>query len=170
MAHDPASTSVLFHERQAITLWWVRLIVVAIAALGWWAFIQQIVLGAQWGTKPAPDWGVWLIFLIAGLIVPVFMFGTRLETIVTQDALRLHYRFLKRRTVPLADIVSAHAVTYHPLLEYGGWGLRWSPGRGWAWNAAGNRGVRLELAGGKKLLVGSQRPEALAEALEKAAS
>ncbi len=34
--------------------------------------------------------------------------------------------------------------------------------------ARGNRGVRLELIDGSKLLIGSQRPEALAMALERA--
>jgi hypothetical protein len=35
-------------------------------------------------------------------------------------------------------------------------------------NARGDRGVRIELADGSRLLVGSQRPEDLALALERA--
>lgn len=154
-----------FREVQAVSHWWVRAIVFAITAIAWWAFLQQIVLGRPWGTNPGPDWVIWAVFVGAGVLLPAFLLGTRLVTVVTGDALRLHYRFLKRRVIPLSGIESAASTLYHPILEFGGWGIRWAPGRGWVWSAVGNRGVRLELAGGKRLLVGTQRPEDLLLAL-----
>ena len=55
-------------------------------------------------------------------------------------------------------------MTYSPLVEYGGWGIRgW--GKNVALNARGNRGVRLMLMDGRRVLVGSQRAEELAAAL-----
>ena len=160
---EDASTA--FREVQAISFWWVRLLVALITLVAWWAFVQQIVLGRPWGTNPGPDWVIWCVFVGAGLLLPGFLLGTRLITEVGRGALHLHYRFLKRRTIPFEAIRTAEALRYHPILEYGGWGLRWAPGRGWAWTAVGNRGVRLQLEGGKTLLVGTQRPEELLLAL-----
>lgn len=71
---------------------------------------------------------------------------------------------LYRRQFPLPKIAVAEAVTYSPLTDYGGWGIRgW--GRNVALNARGNRGVRIVLQDGSRVLVGSQRPEELAQAL-----
>ena len=56
-----------------------------------------------------------------------------------------------------------------PILEYGGWGIRYSPfGKGWAYNVRGNQGVQLELANGQRILVGSQRADELARAIGQA--
>ena len=71
---------------------------------------------------------------------------------------------LYRRRVSLVDIISALPVTYSPITEYGGWGIRGIPSNS-ALNARGNRGVRLTLRSGKRLLIGSQNAEALAAAL-----
>jgi hypothetical protein len=61
------------------------------------------------------------------------------------------------------------ARTYRPILEYGGWGIRYSPfGQGCAYNVSGNRGVQLELADGQRILIGSQRAEELARAIGEA--
>ena len=57
-------------------------------------------------------------------------------------------------------------VTYRPIADYGFWGIRSGRDGERALIARGNRGVRLELNDGTKLLIGSQRPEALALALE----
>jgi hypothetical protein len=54
--------------------------------------------------------------------------------------------------------------TYRPIRDYGGWGIRYGRG-GKAYNVSGNRGVMLELSDGQKLLIGSQRPEELANAI-----
>lgn len=71
---------------------------------------------------------------------------------------------LYRRHFALPKITAAEAVTYAPIADYGGWGIRgW--GRNIALNARGNRGVRLVLDDGGRVLVGSQRPQELAQAL-----
>ena len=72
---------------------------------------------------------------------------------------------LYRKQIALPKIAEAKAVTYSPIADYGGWGIRgW--GKNIALNARGNRGVRLTLQGGSHVLVGSQRPEELAQALK----
>ncbi|HEX6853121.1 MAG TPA: hypothetical protein VF139_17125 [Candidatus Polarisedimenticolaceae bacterium] len=81
----------------------------------------------------------------------------------------LTYRFFpfhgKPRIVDLRDVRAARAVTYRPIRDYGGWGIRIGA-KGWAYNVSGDRGVELELRDGTLLLIGSQRPEELAAAIE----
>lgn len=85
---------------------------------------------------------------------------TQTELVVTFGALFPLYRRCIRR----ADIASIQVVTYRPLPDYGGWGIR-CMGRNVALNARGNQGVCLSLHDGRTVLIGSQRAEALAEAL-----
>jgi hypothetical protein len=57
-------------------------------------------------------------------------------------------------------------VNYRPIADYGFWGVRAGRDGERAFIARGNRGVRLELIDGTKILIGSQRPEALASVLD----
>lgn len=94
------------------------------------------------------------------------MMAARLTTEVREEGLFIRYRPFHRREkqIPLENMVKVEAVTYRPILEYGGWGIRsgWS---GKAYNARGNRGARIEYAAGQRLLIGSQRAEELAGAI-----
>ena len=157
-----------FHEEQRLTQWWIRLIAVVVTALGWWVFIAQILMGEPWGDRPAPDWAVWLIFLLMGLGLPALLLFAKLTVTVDDEAIRIRWIPFAWRTVPLGDVEEARARTYRPILEYGGWGVRWAPGRGMAWNATGNRGVQLVLASGKRLLIGSRRADELARVIREA--
>ena len=146
-------------------MFWVWLLVASIVGLAWWGFVVQVVLGIPWGTRPAPDTSLTLIAIGMGVVLPVFFLALRLETVVGADALDLRYVPLRHRRIPFGEISSARAVTYHPIREYGGWGLRWWFSRGWAWTVQGHRGVRLQLADGRRLLVGSADPDAFVRAL-----
>ena len=69
--------------------------------------------------------------------------------------------------MPIGTIRSIEVVTYRPIADYGFWGIRTGRDGERALIARGNRGVRLELADGTRLLIGSQRPEALAAAMDR---
>lgn len=160
------SETTSFHEVQRIRHWWLWLVLLLVAGLAWWSFVEQIVLGRPFGNRPGPDWMVWLITAICGIVVPVVFLVARLETTVDATGLRLRYVPFRNRLIAGAEIVSHEVVDYRPIREWGGWGIRYAFRRGWAYTAHGDRGVQLELAGGKRLLVGSQRAETLAAALD----
>jgi hypothetical protein len=63
-------------------------------------------------------------------------------------------------------IRSVEVVTYHPL-DWGGYGMRLTK-RGRAYIASGNEAVRLTMADGKIVLLGSQRVADLAVAIRAA--
>ena len=160
--------SPLFREVQRLRQWWIWAIMLFVAGLAWWGFLEQIVGGRPFGDRPAPDWVVWIIFLFFGVLAPAVLLKARLVVTVDEEKVRIRWIPFGRKTISMADIESVQARTYRPLLEYGGWGVRWAGKRGWAWNAYGNRGVQLELCDGKPLLIGSQRAEELAEVIRKA--
>lgn len=72
---------------------------------------------------------------------------------------------LVRRRIRYADIESVRAVTYSPLREFGGWGIRWRGGRT-AWTIRGNQAVAITLRSGKEVYVGSRFPQRLAGRIE----
>ncbi len=74
---------------------------------------------------------------------------------------------LSPERIDLAGAASHVERTYDPVGEFGGWGIR---GRGpsRAYNARGTRGVQLQFYDGTQLLLGSQQPAALADAITQA--
>jgi hypothetical protein len=94
--------------------------------------------------------------------------GVQLTIDVTDQEIVLHHRLLRRRRIPLGDVLAHEVVTYRPIRDYGGYGIKYSFRLGWAYNVKGNRGVRLQIKDKKPLLIGSRRPEELAEAIQNA--
>lgn len=154
-----------FHEEQRLRQWWVWLLVVIGVGLGWWGFIQQIVLDQPWGTNPGPDWAIVLTWLLTGIGLPLFVIYVKLDVTVSAEAVDIYFRPLTRRVIPVDQIAHFRARTYSPLGEYGGWGLR-GLGHNRAYNISGNQGVELVLMDGRIVLIGSRRAEELAEAIE----
>jgi Family of unknown function (DUF6141) len=163
----------LFHEEQAFhQIWvWALLIVILAFATGLftWALYVQLVQGKPWGDKPMSDTGLIitsvLVFLFsAGLIVLFVMM--RLVTEVREDGLYVRFvpfHFSPKR-IDLTALESHRALTYSPIKEYGGWGIRHRRGRK-AYNVSGNEGVRLDFKNDKHLLIGSQKAKKLERAI-----
>ena len=159
--------SVIYAEEQRFRQIWILILVGFIALLAWYSFLLQIVIGEPFGTNPAPDILVILLFVVFGILFPVWFLVMRLEVQVTRTDLRFRMfpLHLHWREFPLATIVRAEAVTYQPIREYGGWGIRIGM-KGWAYNVSGNRGVQITLEGGRSFLLGSLQPEELAFAIK----
>ena len=158
---------VLFREEQYFRQPWVwAFVLVPLAAIAC-VLLWQLRAEPPGGALPA--WAVelvWTEFVL--LLVLGWLYKTRLVTEVRADGLVLHFQWLwRRRWIPFTDIRDYRVVTYNPLRDYGGWGIRGLPGN-MAYNVGGNRGVHLTFTDGAKLLVGSQRPAELARALDMA--
>ena len=166
MDRRSGSSPSLYREIQHFRQVWLWALVVFIAVLCLYGAFQQLVLGKPFGTNPAPDSVMIVLAVIFGLGLPFFMHKTNLTTEVREDG--LYFRFfpfhLSFRRIAFEEIKEFEACTYSPLRDYGGWGIRYGR-KGQAYNISGNRGVQLELSSGKHLLIGSQKPEELAETL-----
>ncbi|MEI7556761.1 DUF6141 family protein [Candidatus Chlorohelix sp.] len=158
---------VKFCEVQRFMQWWIWLLLGAIAAMMWVMAFVQMVLGIKFGSKPVPDFILVALWLIFGIAFPYFFLSNRLIIEVRGDG--IYYRFtslqFRFRQVQFDELAAAQLRQYHPLREYGGWGIRLGKGS-IAYNVTGNRGVLLELVNGKKILLGSQQPEKLLQAIE----
>ena len=101
-----------------------------------------------------------------GVVAATFLLflNLKLEVETRPDALHLRYAPFFTRSIPYSEIREAELEPY-PLFAYGGWGLRYSFTKGWAYTVAGNQGLRLKLRSGKTLYLGSQRPEELLSAI-----
>jgi hypothetical protein len=98
----------------------------------------------------------------------VVVFLLYMTTDVTPTDVRICFGWAPTywRIVPIGAVRSIEVVTYRPIADYGFWGIRSRRNGDKALTARGNRGVRLELTDGTRLLIGSQRPEQLARALD----
>lgn len=151
-----------FQEVQHFKQLWIVILVIIITGFSWYAFIQQIVRGQQVGTNPAPDSWMWVIWLAFGIVLPLFFCFVRLITEVRETYLKISFWPIHRRIILLKKIKSVNACEYNPIVEYGGWGIRWNRKKGMAYTVSGIYGVFIELENGKKLMIGSQCPEKLA--------
>jgi hypothetical protein len=157
---------ILFTEKQYFRQTWLWVPVVLLVGLSWYGFIQQVVYRKPFGAHPAPDGVLVVIWAVFGLGFPIFFLSFGLTTELREDGLQIRFSPFYRRFIGLQDIQSFTVKEYHPLKDYGGWGVKWSSKHGMAYNVSGNRGVQLELRDGTRVLIGSQKPELLANALE----
>ena len=164
---DHHEKKLLFQEVQTFRNLWIILLVGVLTLTAWYAFIQQHLLGKSFGSNPAPDWLLLIIFILFGIILPVLLISAKLRTEVREDGLYVqffpfHLRFHK---IILDQVKSAETRVYKPIREYGGWGIRYGK-RGKAYNVSGNVGLQLEFNNSIGLLIGSQRADELLEALK----
>ena len=159
----------LFSERQRFTQWWIWLIILAAVAPLWYGVYRQVVQGRPWGTNPVSDAVLVGIWLVAGVGLPAFFAAMHLRTEVRAD--RICIRFfpihLRYRCWSWEEIASIDVREYSPLREYGGWGIRLGV-KGWAYNVSGRIGVQLILKSGKRILIGTQEPDAFLAAVQAA--
>ena len=163
-------TSPIYREVQHFRQPWVwALILIGSITLVYGA-VQQLVLGKPWGNHPSSDAGLLVLLVVFGFGMPYLFYLTRLITEVRTDGVYIRYFPIHRsfRRFAFSEIRSFEAVTYRPIHDYGGWGIRYGKS-GKVYNVSGNRGVRLELTDRHRLLIGSQKPELLAEAIGSAA-
>ena len=156
-----------FREEQKFQQVWVWIIVLGLAALVWYSAIQQIVLRRPFGSRPAPDTLLIIFWLLFGIGLPMLMLSAKLITEVRSDGIYIrfvpfHFSFHK---IALEELKSFEVRKYNALREYGGWGIRYGP-QGKAYNVGCNRSMQLELVDGKRILIGSQRPEEFLAALQ----
>lgn len=158
-------TPALFHEVQRFKQWVFLIPVIAVTAIVWWQFVQQIMLDNPQGEEPIPNWLVWLFTILFGIGLPVLAAKMRLITEVRPGRVTVRLAPFRERTVAVDEILKGVVRSYSALREYGGWGVKTSHWNGRAYIAYGDKGVQLVLAAKELVLIGSQRPEELLSAL-----
>jgi len=164
----PGENEIIFHEEQKFSSYLsIPIIIVMTLAVGISGFSLREMIYEQSLRNILP----FLLLIIAGIVIPVtigILFLTlKLQTIVRPDGLYvrffpIHINYKKFTTEDLSEY---YAIRYRPIIEYGGWGIKWGK-LGKAFNVSGNWGLQLILKNGKRLLIGSQKADELAAAIE----
>jgi len=164
---------VIFREVQQSRQPWLLLLVIALpvsmTALFGYGMYQQLVLGEPWGDRPMSDTALVVtgtLSILFGIGIFLLFATLKLETEVRRDGLYIRFfpAHLSFRRIPLEDLTQFEARAYSPLKEYGGWGIKGGR-KGRAYNVSGDRGVRLDYADDRHILIGWQRADELAEAI-----
>jgi hypothetical protein len=157
-----------FRETQKFRqpLLWVVLIAISLITI--LVAVVQSGFGIPVGNNPAPDNVLIIIVLVFGMVLPLFFYLLAFTVEIKIDG--IYYRFypiqLSYRHIDWNELRCAESVTYRPLAEYGGWGIRYGR-NGMAYNVSGSKGVRLIKKDEKQLLLGSQHADELAMAIHK---
>lgn len=134
-----------------------------------WGMIQQLALGEPFGNDPMSNRFLAVFgsayILLGGFLLWLYFAG-RLITEVRPEGLFFRFHPVQRRDrhIRFDDIERCEALTYRPIRDFRGWGIRF--GRlGRAYNVSGNRGAYLTMKSGRRLLIGSQKTDTLVEAI-----
>jgi hypothetical protein len=107
----------------------------------------------------------WLVAALFAVLLGAFALFWRLVVEVDGRAVRATFGVgLIRRSVPLADVRRAEVIRTR---VWWGYGVHWTPS-GWLYNVAGRDAVRLELHGGRAVMIGTDEPDALKSAIDAA--
>lgn len=160
---------ILFTEQQRFKQWWIWIMLFGINGVFVVGVFKQVVNGEQFGDKAMSDTALIVVTLLTFLLTLLFVYF-RLDTQIKKDG--IYVRFfpfhLKFKHYPWDTLAKSYVREYSAMSEYGGWGFRLGLfGKGTAYNVSGNKGLQLEFTDGKRLLIGTSKPEELAEALRK---
>ena len=147
--------ALLFEERQRLIRNPVVLFVLGVAAV--------MGLGGVLRLERPVGVGAAIILVVVAMLAAI-----ELVVAVRPGEVDVRLGPLGGQTIPVDTIRTSSARRYRPILEYGGWGYRWGRRGSRAYNIRGNRGVQLVLQDGQRILIGSQRSEELASAIETA--
>ncbi|KIC94356.1 hypothetical protein [Flavihumibacter solisilvae] len=150
---------IIFTERQQFRQWWLWLILLG---------VNFLCLFNIYNRQIPPGKSGLFIAIILTLLLVIFFYILRLETIIKKDG--IYVRFfpfhLEFRHYSWYELSKTYVRKYSPLLEYGGWGIRIGIfGKGKAYNVSGNQGLQLEFNNERRLLIGTSNPEELKTAL-----
>jgi hypothetical protein len=154
-----------FREVQRFRQPWLWVALLGSVAVVCFVVYQQILALNHLGNYRPVSTNLPLIPACLSVLMLVWFWKAGLVTEVYDDAIRVQMVWMWRaKRIPFTQIRSVEAVTYRPIVEYGGWGIR-RGANGWAYNVSGNRGVRIHYLDGTSFLIGSARAEELAAAI-----
>ena len=149
-----------FIENQRFTQWWVWAVMIVPALIAVGTIIYFVAKLSLFSARLH----MLLLTLAIPLAVPALFFVMRLNIVLTSQHLTARF-FPMRRRIELSDMTSFRAITY-TLRDFGGWGIKWARDGSLVLNVSGNRAIRINRRSGKSLILGTQRADDFAAALE----
>jgi hypothetical protein len=158
--------NIVYKERQFFRNPFILMLLLAIIGMSIWALVQQVFLGKPFGQNPAPDAFV-ILFSMFPVIFLLFFLFMRLDTNIDETSISVSMSPFGSRKIAWKNVEKAYVRKYKPLMEFGGWGIRYGFGsKGMSYSVGGNQGLQLELNNGKKVLIGTKNTSELNEFLK----
>jgi len=152
-----------FTETQKFDQWWLRLMLLVPMFIFLYGIYKQIIKGDPWGSNPLSDKALIAISILTFLFILFFWF-IKMETKIDARGINLKFTPFKKKFYSWSEIDSSEVINYGFV---GGWGVRMGTKHGTVYNVKGNKGLKLILKNGKKLVIGTQREEELKKAISK---
>lgn len=158
---------VIYREIQQPRQIWLWALILLTAGIFWYGVIQQIYFRVPFGSNPAPDVILIILWFIFGVFFPVVAFWFfKLIIEVREDGVYIrfipfHFQYRKFLFQNLTDY---ERIAYS-VLDFGGWGIRMNMNGETAYNLNGKHGIKLNLHT-KTVIIGTQNPEELEKAIE----
>jgi len=153
----------IFEEEQKFVGTWTWYLLLSITAF-------SVVPGVYiLSTMNEKETGLISIGIVLLVMTGVIVLHVAMRLKVTIDRSAIYYRFppfvRTERKLDKSDIQAINVRKYQPIWEFGGHGYRFRFGSGRAMSVAGKHGLQLILSNGKRLLIGTQKPEELERAI-----
>jgi hypothetical protein len=139
---------------------WILLIVVSIVILGvqFSIFFSSSVETSGFGFYSSL-FNVFLVLILGGLFAVI-----RLKTNIDKEKISMKFFPFVKKEVAWRDIRKAEVLDYGFV---GGWGIRLWTKYGTVYNTKGSKGLFIQLNDDKKFLIGTQRPDELANFIKR---
>ncbi len=114
------------------------------------------------------EMGIALVFVMAIMsLVMALILNIKLETRIDDQG--IHFRYLpfiqKWRLLSKPSIISAEVITFNPLFDYGGWGMKGNKTTK-LYNITGDEGILIDSGESKRTLLGTIKTKELRSFLE----
>lgn len=158
----------IMEEQQRFESPWIWVPVIAFAAI-FCFFVGRSAIGNFSGSTPNPVIGSILVGSLGIPLLIIILFWKSSFTVrVYSDEIRFRLKPLhfSEQLVPLSRIKEVEIISFSPLRDFGGYGIRYGQG-GKAYIVSGGKGVRIKCNDGTTFVLGSQNPQKLAESINK---
>ncbi len=167
---------VYFSEEQRHNQWWLWVIPGAATLAVLIPFLYGIyvseVLQEPFGENPMTTEGLIATGIASVLMMLIILFvlgKTKLITKINSRGIWVCYPPLypRGKWISPEEVVKYEILTFKAIREFGGYGMKRKRKYGQAFIVAGNTALQLHLTNGKRLLIGTQKKQAIAHAMEK---
>ena len=144
----------IFYEIQQFRqkwIWTILLIVLFVLFLPIISGMVSILLG--------------VILILTGFCFIWLFYSMKLITEIKGDSIHIKFSPFTTQIIPFSEIIKYEIRQYRPIIEYGGWGIRFNRS-GKAYTVSGNIGIQIQLSVGKGILIGTQQPNEFLQAMK----
>lgn len=151
-----------FEEKQKFNqpLLLIPIVGMAVMSIVW--LIMQLVVEQPVGNHPMPDAGL-IILCVTLCGSAALLLSMRLHTRIDENGIAMRYAPFLSRKWSWSELRSAEVLDYGFV---GGWGIRFWTSYGTVYNVRGSKGLAIKLRNGRKLLIGTQKPAEMKQAVE----